>query len=227
MVGNRWCSGMADILVVDWYPIETSNNGCSRTGTHYISTGPKHFTRVRRPSPRRRRDARLADGPDPQEPEPALPQEAGPDRAAPAPPGPRRVPLPGRHGLAFHTWSNSSYHVMSAAARPRWAGCARSRTRFTPAPSSRRSRRSRAAARLPRRAGSTLRAAARAGSGARSTSCRGRGPACSRCRRCGPRTSSVRRPPDRPWPGPPCCTARTGRRRDRSAGRCGRSPWRC
>ena len=45
------------------------------------------------------RDAGLADGPDPQEPEPELPQEAGTDRAAPAPPGPRGVPLPGRHGL--------------------------------------------------------------------------------------------------------------------------------
>ena len=46
-VGNRWATGMADILVVDWYPVETLNGGCSRTGTHYITTGPKHFTKVR------------------------------------------------------------------------------------------------------------------------------------------------------------------------------------
>jgi hypothetical protein len=46
-VGNRWATGMADILVVDWYPVETLNGGCSRTGTHYITTGPRHFTKVR------------------------------------------------------------------------------------------------------------------------------------------------------------------------------------
>jgi len=44
---NPWTGGMANILVVDWYPVETSNSGCSRTGTHYVSTGPKHFANVR------------------------------------------------------------------------------------------------------------------------------------------------------------------------------------
>ena len=33
MPGNTWGKGMADILVVDWYPVETDRNGCSRTGT--------------------------------------------------------------------------------------------------------------------------------------------------------------------------------------------------
>lgn len=45
--GNYWGTGMANILVVDWYPVETSSGGCARTGTTYLSTGPKHFTNVR------------------------------------------------------------------------------------------------------------------------------------------------------------------------------------
>ena len=97
MVGNRWATGMADILVVDWYPVETSSGGCSRTrhALHHHRSQALH----KGPLDRRREDARdagLADGPDPQEPRPALPQEAGPDRAAPAPSGPRSAPLPRR-----------------------------------------------------------------------------------------------------------------------------------
>jgi hypothetical protein len=45
--GNTWGKGMADILMVDWYPVETARSGCSRTGTHVITTGPKYLRHVR------------------------------------------------------------------------------------------------------------------------------------------------------------------------------------
>ena len=45
--GNYWTAGMANILAVDWYPVETSNSGCSRTGRYYITNGPKWFTKVK------------------------------------------------------------------------------------------------------------------------------------------------------------------------------------
>ena len=96
---NPWTGGMADILVVDWYPVETSNSGCSRTGTHYVTTGPKHFTNVRAVIGRETPGTQLwlmaqthkNLGPD-------LPQEAGPDRVAPPSTGPRGLPLPRRDG---------------------------------------------------------------------------------------------------------------------------------
>ena len=46
MKGNTWGKGMADILVVDWYPVETARNGCSRTGTRVVP-GSKHLKNVR------------------------------------------------------------------------------------------------------------------------------------------------------------------------------------
>ena len=111
MAGNRWATGMADILMVDWYPVETSNNGCSRTGTHYISTGPKHFTNVKNDRrPQDARDARLADGPDPQEPEPdAATRSRDRPRRSCAARSARRFRYLGATGFAFHTWSNSNY----------------------------------------------------------------------------------------------------------------------
>lgn len=41
---NPYTSGMANIVMVDWYPVETGSGGCSSTGTVYISTGPKWFS---------------------------------------------------------------------------------------------------------------------------------------------------------------------------------------
>lgn len=40
---NPYTTGMANIVMVDWYPVETANGGCARTGSHYITTGPKWF----------------------------------------------------------------------------------------------------------------------------------------------------------------------------------------
>lgn len=45
--GNYYGKGMVDVLTVDWYPVETANNGCSRTGVDVVTTGPKHLANVR------------------------------------------------------------------------------------------------------------------------------------------------------------------------------------
>jgi len=44
---NPYLTGMADIVMVDWYPVETANGGCSRTGSTFIASGPKWFKLVR------------------------------------------------------------------------------------------------------------------------------------------------------------------------------------
>ena len=45
---NPYTAGMADIVMVDWYPVETARSGCSSTGTSYVPYGPKWYkTKVR------------------------------------------------------------------------------------------------------------------------------------------------------------------------------------
>jgi hypothetical protein len=44
---NPYTYGMANIVMVDWYPVETGNGGRSLTGTTYLTSGPTYFTRVR------------------------------------------------------------------------------------------------------------------------------------------------------------------------------------
>ena len=45
---NPYTAGMADIVMVDWYPVETASGGCSSTGSTYIPYGPKWYkTKVR------------------------------------------------------------------------------------------------------------------------------------------------------------------------------------
>jgi hypothetical protein len=41
---NPYTAGMADIVMVDWYPVETASSGCSSSGTTYVSTGPKWYS---------------------------------------------------------------------------------------------------------------------------------------------------------------------------------------
>lgn len=41
---NPYTAGMADIVMVDWYPVETSRSGCASTGTTYIPYGPKWYS---------------------------------------------------------------------------------------------------------------------------------------------------------------------------------------
>lgn len=45
---NPYTANMADIVMVDWYPVETARAGCSRAGTTYVPYGPKWYnTKVR------------------------------------------------------------------------------------------------------------------------------------------------------------------------------------
>jgi hypothetical protein len=41
---NPYTTGMADIVMVDWYPVETASGGCSSSGTSYITNGPKWYS---------------------------------------------------------------------------------------------------------------------------------------------------------------------------------------
>jgi hypothetical protein len=44
---NPYTAGMADIVMVDWYPVETGNGGRSMTGTSYVYGTPTFFRRIR------------------------------------------------------------------------------------------------------------------------------------------------------------------------------------
>lgn len=44
---NPYTAGMANIVMVDWYPVETANGGRSLTGTSYLTSGPSYFNRIR------------------------------------------------------------------------------------------------------------------------------------------------------------------------------------
>lgn len=45
---NPYSAGMADTVMVDWYPVETRNLGCATYGTSYRADGTKWFAKVRR-----------------------------------------------------------------------------------------------------------------------------------------------------------------------------------
>jgi hypothetical protein len=44
---NPYTAGMANIVMIGWYPVETANGGRSTTGTSYVTTGPTNFARNR------------------------------------------------------------------------------------------------------------------------------------------------------------------------------------
>ena len=44
---NPYTAGMANVVMVDWYPVETAYGGRSMTGTSYVTTGPTNFKRIR------------------------------------------------------------------------------------------------------------------------------------------------------------------------------------
>jgi hypothetical protein len=46
---NPYTRGMADIVMVDWYPVETGRGGCSSTGSTYVTYGPKWYSTKVRP----------------------------------------------------------------------------------------------------------------------------------------------------------------------------------
>ncbi|MEO8437336.1 MAG: hypothetical protein ABI562_02685 [Chloroflexota bacterium] len=110
MVGNRWSAGMADILTVDWYPVETLRGGCSRLGTYYLTTGPKHFSRVRS----------IVATKTPGTPiwlmaqthknlNPTCHKKQGPTELLLRRQVREALRYLGASGVAFHTWSNTSY----------------------------------------------------------------------------------------------------------------------
>jgi len=41
---NPYTTRMADIVMIDWYPVETASGGCSSSGTSYVTTGPKWYS---------------------------------------------------------------------------------------------------------------------------------------------------------------------------------------
>lgn len=47
---NPYTAGMADIVMVDWYPVETARSGCSSTGSTYNPYGPKWYSTKVRPT---------------------------------------------------------------------------------------------------------------------------------------------------------------------------------
>lgn len=46
---NPYTANMADIVMVDWYPVETGRAGCSSSGTTYVPYGPKWYSTKVRP----------------------------------------------------------------------------------------------------------------------------------------------------------------------------------
>lgn len=46
---NPYTAGMANIVMVDWYPVETGRSGCSSSGTTYVPYGPKWYSTKVRP----------------------------------------------------------------------------------------------------------------------------------------------------------------------------------
>ncbi len=110
MTGNKWGTGMADILMVDWYPVETSNNGCSRTGTHYIGTGPKHFTNVKNTVARKTPGTPVwLMAQTHKNLNPSCHKKQGPTEALLRRQVREAFRYLGATGFAFHTWSNTNY----------------------------------------------------------------------------------------------------------------------
>lgn len=109
---NPYTAGMADVVIVDWYPVETANGGTSTSGTSYVATGPANFTKVRSAVSSRtpgtpiwlmvQTHKYLA----PSAHKKQLPTEALLRRQV-------REGLNGllATGIAFHTWANSSYQM--------------------------------------------------------------------------------------------------------------------
>jgi hypothetical protein len=109
---NPYTAGMADVVIVDWYPVETANGGKSTSGTSYVATGPANFSKVRSAVTSRTPGAPiwlmvqthkyLA----PAAHKKQLPTEALLRRQV-------REGLNGllATGIAFHTWANSSYNM--------------------------------------------------------------------------------------------------------------------
>lgn len=108
---NPYTAGMADIVMVDWYPVETGARGCSTRGTTYVANGPKWLSTKVKP----RVAARTPGVPvyvmvqthkylAPRCHKKQLPTKALLERQV------REAFIyGGARGIAFHTWSNTNY----------------------------------------------------------------------------------------------------------------------
>jgi hypothetical protein len=109
---NPYVAGMADVVMVDWYPVETANKGSSSSGYYYQANGPQWFTKVRNTV-----NARTPGRPiwlmvqthkylTPATHKKQMPTEALLRRQV-------REGLAGldAKGIAFHTWSNPNYNM--------------------------------------------------------------------------------------------------------------------
>lgn len=107
---NPYTSGMADVVMVDWYPVETGNKGSSSTGTYYQPNGPTHFVKVRN----------AVRAVNPETPiwlmvqthkylAPATHKKQRPTDALLRRQVREGLATLGAKGIAFHTWSNTNY----------------------------------------------------------------------------------------------------------------------
>jgi hypothetical protein len=110
---NPYTAGMADVVMVDWYPVETASGGCSSTGRTYITTGPKWYStkvkpRVRAATPTVhvyvmvQTHKYLA----PRCHKKQVPTQALLDRQVR-----EAFVYAGARGIAFHVWSNTNYQL--------------------------------------------------------------------------------------------------------------------
>lgn len=109
---NPYTGSMADIVMVDWYPVETKNGGCSSYGTYFQPNGPTWFDKVRRVVASRT---------------PGRPVYAMVQTHKYLAPRCHKKQLPSKtllfkqvrqaflygqaKGIAFHTWTNSNYDM--------------------------------------------------------------------------------------------------------------------
>jgi hypothetical protein len=110
---NPYTAGMANVVMVNWYPVETSSGGCSSTGRVYLTTGPKWFSTKVKP-----RVAASTPGVPvyvmvqthkylgPRCHKKQVPTQALLDRQAR-----EAFRYAGAKGIAFHVWSNGNYQL--------------------------------------------------------------------------------------------------------------------
>jgi hypothetical protein len=108
---NPYTAGMADVVMVDWYPVETASRGCSRSGLSYVATGPKWFSTKVRPTVARKTPGvpiwvmvqthrYLA---------PACHKKQRPTQALLERQVREAIRYAGAQGIAFHTFQNTNY----------------------------------------------------------------------------------------------------------------------
>ena len=109
---NPYTRGMADVVMVDWYPVETASRGCSRTGTSYVSTGPRWFAKVKKAvstiTPGTQIIAMLQTH---KYLAPTCHKKQLPTKALLWRQAREALTYGSVSGLAFHTWSNANYQM--------------------------------------------------------------------------------------------------------------------